>query len=115
MRTNLLRVVLGGIAAAVLAAGCGSDDTTADGAALAAPPPEGPLPMIVDYSPTLSDVPALMFLATHPDVDLRAVTLPGPGESDCAPGVRNTRALLMIAGQPAAIAETSGINDRLIG
>ena len=92
--------MLGGIAAVLVAAGCGSDDTAADGPVLEAPPPEGPVPMIVDYSPTLSDVPALMFLATRPDVDLLAVTLPGTGESDCEPGVRNTRALLEIAGHP---------------
>ena len=91
---------MGGIAVGVLAAGCGADDTATDGATLEAPPPEGPVPMIVDYSPTLSDVPALLFLATHPDVDLLAVTLPGTGESDCEPGVRNTRALLSIAGHP---------------
>ena len=61
---------------------------------------ERAVPMIVDYSPTLSDVPALLFLATRPDVELLAVTLPGTGESDCEPGVRHTRSLLVIAGRP---------------
>lgn len=57
-----------------------------------------PTPVIVDYSPTLSDVPALLYLASHPDLDLRAVTLAGTGESDCEPGVRNTLALLRLTG-----------------
>ena len=41
-------------------------------------------------------------LAAHADVEMLAVTLAGTGESDCEPGVRNTRALLAIAGWPSA-------------
>jgi len=85
-------------AAALLLTSACSSDTEPD-ASSGTEPLDG-RPMIVDYSPTLSDVPALMFLATHPDIDLLAVTLPGTGESDCAPGVRHTRALLTIAGNP---------------
>ena len=96
----MLRLVLGAIAVVVAAAGCGSGDTVTDGTSTGVGPLGGAVPMIVDYSPTLSDVPALMFLATHRDVDLLAVTLPGTGESDCEPGVRNTRALLAVAGHP---------------
>jgi inosine-uridine nucleoside N-ribohydrolase len=59
---------------------------------------EGPTPVIVDYSPTLSDVPALLYVAARPDVDLLAVTLPGTGESSCAAGVRHTRQLLASVG-----------------
>jgi hypothetical protein len=50
----------------------------------------GSTAVIVDYSPTLSDVPALLYVAARPDVDLLAVTLPGTGESSCAIGVRRT-------------------------
>ena len=56
-------------------------------------------PVIVDYSPTLSDVPALLYVAARPDVDLLAVTLPGTGESSCAAGVRHTRQLLALVGR----------------
>ena len=84
------------VVVSLFAFGCGDSDSSSseravDGAGR---------PIIVDYSPTLSDVPALMFLAAHPDVDLVAVTLPGTGESDCGPGIRNTRALLAVAGHP---------------
>lgn len=55
------------------------------------------LHVILDYSPTLSDAAALLYLAAQPNVELLAVTLPGTGEADCEPGVRITRSLLVIA------------------
>ena len=111
MRITKLRAAAILTATLIVSSACGSDSgsepsstssesasTVSDSAPMSAP--SGGRPMIVDYSPTLSDVPALMFLATHPDVDLLAVTLPGTGEADCGPGVRQTRALLVIAGHP---------------
>ncbi len=56
--------------------------------------------VILDYSPTLSDVTALLYLTQHPDVELLAVTLSGTGESHCGPGVANTIGLLELAGLP---------------
>lgn len=56
------------------------------------------IPVLLDYSPTLSDAGALLYLASNPKVELVAVTLPGTGEADCEPGVRTTRSLLSIAG-----------------
>lgn len=50
--------------------------------------------VILDYSPTVSDIGALAFLATHPDVFLIAVTLAGTGETDCEPGVAMTLGIL---------------------
>ena len=55
--------------------------------------------VIVDQSPTVSDIGALGFLAARSDVELLAVTMPGTGESDCAPGAVTTRAVLDAAGQ----------------
>jgi pyrimidine-specific ribonucleoside hydrolase len=52
------------------------------------------VPVIVDYSPTTSDVTALLYVAQHRSADLIAVTLAGTGESHCEQGVANTRALL---------------------
>ncbi len=91
---------MSGVVILVVASTCSSDDAAREVRVPDVRGAEDPTPMIVDYSPTLSDVPALMFLATHPGVDLLAVTLPGTGESSCAPGVRHTRALLQIAGHP---------------
>ncbi|MEP7114833.1 MAG: nucleoside hydrolase, partial [Ilumatobacteraceae bacterium] len=56
--------------------------------------------VVLDYSPTLSDAGALLYLASNPEVELLAVTLAGTGESDCDVGVRTTRSLLAIAGRP---------------
>ena len=47
-----------------------------------------------------SDVTALLYLAEHPGVDLRAVTLAGTGESRCEAAIPNTVALLALAGHP---------------
>ncbi len=84
--------------ALLLAAGCGDSspaDVDADGT-----DDGGRHQIIFDYSPTLSDVTALMYLTQHPDVELLAVTLSGTGESHCDPGVANTVALLELAGLP---------------
>lgn len=54
--------------------------------------------IVLDYSPTLSDAGALLYLASDPRVELLAVTLPGTGEADCEPGLRITRSLLTMAG-----------------
>jgi pyrimidine-specific ribonucleoside hydrolase len=100
------------VVAGLLATACGSDGrsdpsaTEADRAVR--------VPLIVDYSPTLSDVPALMYLATHQGFDLRAVTLAGTGESECGPGVRNTVALLRITGQ-ADVPVACGPDEPLAG
>jgi pyrimidine-specific ribonucleoside hydrolase len=75
--------------------------TTAPSATTTTPPSDPRIPVIFDYSPTVSDVGALAFLASHPDLRLLAVTLPGTGESYCEPGVAHTRGML----------ETLGLGD----
>lgn len=92
-RVRRLRALLVAIALLVVAVGCAGD------ARPAASGPD-PLPVVLDYSPTLSDAGALLYLAANPAIDLRAVTLPGTGEADCGPGVRTTQALLTLAGIP---------------
>ena len=70
--------------------------------------------VVLDYSPTLSDADALLYLASNPAVDLLAVTLPGTGEADCGPGVQITRALLTVAGSND-VPIGCGRNEPLIG
>jgi len=100
---------------ATTAAACGSDSSTAEptmpakdstvsttrdssnaatGESVPAAATGEKVRVIVDYSPTSSDVAALMYVTQHPSADLLAVTLAGTGESHCAEGVANTRALL---------------------
>jgi len=72
------------------------------------------IPVIFDYSPTVSDVGALVFLAVHPDVRLVAVTLPGTGEGHCSPGVEHTRGVLVALGLddvPVACAPDRGYGE----
>lgn len=89
-------------------AGCGSDNGSAGSDS------NQKLQVLLDYSPTLSDSGALLYLASNPKVELLAVTLPGTGEADCEPGVRTTRALLTIAGV-GEVPVGCGRNTPLIG
>ena len=72
------------------------DGDAADVHAVHLPPHQ----VVLDYSPTLSDVSTLLYLTQHPDIDLLAVTLAGTGESHCEPGVSNTIGLLELGGRP---------------
>ena len=56
--------------------------------------PTEPVAVIVDYSPTVSDVGGLMYLLSHPLVDVIAITLPETGEAGCALGVDVTLRIL---------------------
>lgn len=109
-----------------LAAGCADDgepalvDTVSeptvapDGGLVVADLMSEEMPVVLDYSPTISDIGALFYLAAHPDVDLLAVTLPERGESDCDLGVRHTRSLLSIAGRPD-VPVGCGVEPPLVG
>ncbi len=89
------------VGAILVTAGCdGSSSADAETGADAARADGKPHRVILDYSPTLSDVSALMYLSQHPEVELLAVTLVGTGESHCDPGVANTIGLLELAGLP---------------
>ena len=90
MRTH--KVLIAVVAVLATATSCSSNDdkTEVD----AAPK----MQVVLDYSPTLSDAGALLYLASHPAVELLAVTLPGTGEADCEPGLRITRSLLVMTG-----------------
>ena len=99
------------IGAILVAAGCGGS-SSAEADADATREDGGPHRVILDYSPTLSDVTALLYLTQHPDVELLAVTLSGTGESHCAPGVAHTLGLLELAGLsdvPVACGRTTPI------
>lgn len=50
--------------------------------------------VIVDYSPTVSDVGALLYLLSHPTVEVLAITLPITGEAGCELGLEVTLGIL---------------------
>ena len=79
---------------AVLLTACAESE---DDSATAPPPVFGqsePVSVIVDYSPTVSDVGALLYLLSHPSVDVIAVTLPATGEAGCELGLEVTMGIL---------------------
>ena len=51
-------------------------------------------PVIVDYSPTVSDIGALLYLLSHPGVEVLAITLPVTGETGCELGLEVTFGIL---------------------
>ena len=93
---NLRRSLAAGLVAITLGTACAGGDDGDTSATSVAPPRS--LPVVVDYSPTVSDAGALLYLAAHPDVDLRAVTLVGTGESRCDAAIPNTLGLLALVG-----------------
>jgi pyrimidine-specific ribonucleoside hydrolase len=58
------------------------------------------MPIIVDTDAGLDDAIAILYLATSPEVDLRAVTVSGTGLAHCFPGANNVVGLLELAGRP---------------
>ena len=52
------------------------------------------IPVIVDYSPTVSDVGGLMYLLAHQNVEVIAISLPMTGEAGCALGIEVTLGIL---------------------
>jgi inosine-uridine nucleoside N-ribohydrolase len=54
----------------------------------------GPTLVIVDYSPTVSDVGGLMYLLSHPDIEVIAISLPVTGEAGCDLGFEVTLGIL---------------------
>ena len=92
---RLLGVFVAGL---LVVSGCGDDAPTDTAGAPDAASGSARMSLVVDYSPTISDVTALLYLSQQRGVDLLGVTLAGTGESHCGSGVSNTRALLALAG-----------------
>lgn len=63
------------------------------------PRPFGKTKVVVDYSPTVSDVGALLYLLSHPEVDVVAITLPVTGEAGCDLGIDVTLRILALYGR----------------
>jgi len=61
-------------------------------------PPGGPRPLIIDTDMAMDDWLAILYLLQRKDYDVVAITVVGTGEAHCAPGVRNARGLLALAG-----------------
>ncbi len=57
-----------------------------------------PKPVIFDTDMAHEDMFAALFLLSHPNVDVRAITVSGTGEAHCGPGVSNALGLVAASG-----------------
>lgn len=102
---NTYKILVLGLALSSVVSAC--DQITVETTATSEPPPgavttttiapidtSGPIPVIVDYSPTVSDVGGLMYLLAHPDVNVIAISLPVTGEAGCDLGAEVTLGIL---------------------
>jgi pyrimidine-specific ribonucleoside hydrolase len=93
--TSFRLVVVAATAAMLASPSCGPGPTDVTFPEV----PEGSRAVVVDTDMGLDDALALLFLASRPDVAIRAVTVVGDGLAHCGPGVANARALLTLAGR----------------
>ncbi|MCZ6505553.1 MAG: hypothetical protein O6834_06195, partial [Actinobacteria bacterium] len=105
---RLRRLLVVGVALSLAVSACASsseDATTTSGIDVSTTSTavtadlSGPTPVIVDYSPTVSDVGGLMYLLAHPDVEVIAISLPVTGEAGCDLGFEVTLGILAMFGQ----------------
>ena len=54
-------------------------------------------PAIYDTDMAHEDMIAALFLLSHPNVDLRAITVTGTGEAHCQPGVKHALGLVALS------------------
>lgn len=79
----------------LLATGCGSQSLTPDPSLIQI---QAPKPIILDVDMAHEDMFAALFLLSHPNVDVRAITVAGTGEAHCTPGVTNALGLVKLSG-----------------
>ncbi|MFT7288153.1 MAG: purine nucleoside permease/inosine-uridine nucleoside N-ribohydrolase, partial [Halieaceae bacterium] len=79
------------------------------------PAPAERIPVIFDTDMAIDDWAALLFLARHPRIELRAVTVAGSGEAHCEPAVRNALALLDLVNPHSRVPVSCGDSYPLDG
>ena len=115
-RSGLTLLVALVVLAAGLVAGCSSDEsatttaeatTTTEGATTTAPPPTttttttappAGTPVVIDTDLSLDGIMAILYLLGRPELDVQAITVSGPGEAHCEPGVQIAAGLVALAG-----------------
>lgn len=78
---------------AMLAAGCGDDDSRAPGTA----------PLIIDTDMSYDDAMAILYLLQHSDFEVEAITVTGNGMARIEPGTQNALGLLTLVGRPDVV------------
>jgi pyrimidine-specific ribonucleoside hydrolase len=88
----LTRIII--LAMTLLIAGCGSHNLTPDPSLIQT---QIPKPVILDADMAHDDMFAALFLLSHPNVDVRAITVSGTGEAHCGPGVAHALGLVELS------------------
>jgi inosine-uridine nucleoside N-ribohydrolase len=78
----------------LLLTGCGNQNFTPDPSLIQL---QTPKPIILDVDMAHEDMFSALFLLSHPNVDVRAITVSGTGEAHCEPGVRNALGLVALS------------------
>ncbi len=97
-----IRLIIGvalALAACATAEPVGTTTNSSLPDATSPPTKDGPIPVIVDYSPTVSDVGGLLYLLSHPGVEVVAVSLSETGEAGCELGAEVTLGILEMMGK----------------
>ncbi|HXQ32988.1 MAG TPA: hypothetical protein VN843_03080, partial [Anaerolineales bacterium] len=81
--------------AALFLTGCGNRNLKPDPSLIQI---QTPKPVIFDTDMAHEDMFAALFLLSHPNVDVKAITVSGTGEAHCAPGVAHALGLVKISG-----------------
>ena len=76
--------------------GCGTQNVTRDPGLIQT---QTPRPVILDVDMAHEDMFSALFLLSHPNVDLKAITVSGTGEAHCDPGVSNALGLVALSGR----------------
>src|SRR5215216_3635684 len=83
------------LVAAWFVTGCGSQSLTPDASLIQIQTPKS---VIFDTDMAHEDMFAALFLVSHPNVDLKAITVSGTGEAHCGPGVDHALGLVKLSG-----------------
>jgi inosine-uridine nucleoside N-ribohydrolase len=79
----------------LLLAGCANQSLTPDPSLIQI---QTPKPVIFDTDMAHEDMFSALFLLSHPNVDVKAITVSGTGEAHCGPGVSNALGLVALSG-----------------
>lgn len=79
----------------LLLSGCANQSLTPDSSMIQI---QTPKPVIFDTDMAHEDMFSALFLLSHPNVDVRAITVAGTGEAHCGPGVSHALGLATLSG-----------------
>ncbi|NJC95948.1 MAG: nucleoside hydrolase [Anaerolineales bacterium] len=92
MKKHLLNIL---IAVSLLVTSCGGPSPAPDPSLIQIQTPQ---PVIFDTDMAHEDIFSALFLLSHPNVDVRAITVTGAGEVHCEPGVEYALGLVTLSG-----------------